>query len=131
MRLNCERDLLVRTSCESLHHFWMLLFSIDRLLDLRRISCSVLLFFFTKTLPLRRKLSVPSDFNNEISFLSFETLIWLIESSAGKMSDFTKRSLDSKHFSHIANFNSPIDLSIISLYFREFQVLKSRALKVN
>ena len=51
-------------------------------------------FLLTKTLPLRKKLSVPSDFNNEISFLSIETFFWLIKSSAGKKSNFTKRSLD-------------------------------------
>ena len=100
MRLNFERDLIVRTSRGSLFHFWILLFCNDRLLDHRRISCSVLLFFLTKTLPLREKLSVPSDFNNEISFLSFETLIWLIKSSAGKVLDFTKRSVDLTNVFH-------------------------------
>ena len=56
MRLNFDFDLIFRTSPGSLFHFWMLLFCTDRMLDLKRISCSVLLFFLTKTLPLRQKL---------------------------------------------------------------------------
>ena len=125
MRLNFERDLIVRTSRGSLFHFWMLLFCNDRLLDLRRISCSVQLFFRTKTLPLK---------NSQCRLISimkyhscFETLIWLIKSSAGKMSDFTKRSVDPSNLSHIANRNSPIDLSINSLHWREIRVLKKQS----
>ena len=55
-------------------------------------------FFLLRLYRLEKKLSISSDFNNEISFLSFETLIWLIKSSAGKMTDFTKRSLDLSNF---------------------------------
>ena len=57
-----------------------------------------MLFFLTTTLILRKKLPVPSDFGSEIFFLNFETLIWLNKSSAGKMSDFTKRSPELSNF---------------------------------
>ena len=48
MRLNCERDLIVRTSRGSLIHFWMLLFCNDRLLDLGELTVQFCCFFLLR-----------------------------------------------------------------------------------
>ena len=130
MRLYCECDLIIRTSRGSLFHFWMLPFCNDQLLDLRRISCSVLLFSFTNTLPFREKISAPSDFSNEISFLSFESLIWLVKSSAGRMTYVTKRSLDLKFFLIYQPLIPQLICWLIRCFAEKFRFWKNRALKV-